>query len=147
MFLNQSTFFSNPENLNALISLAVLAILALVIFRFYKSKPFEEYENQDLEILPFIQLGKFMFLPNEKVLQIDDEIIKLSEQEALILELLTSRTNQIVESELIQQEVWEEDEIATNNLDVLISSLREKLASDSAIKIKNIPGKGYKLRI
>ena len=125
-----------------------LAIIAFLIFRFYKSKPFDDFGKEDVETTaPFVKIGKFMFLPEEEVLQIEDEIISLTNKEVRILELLVSRPNQVVERDFIQKEVWEDEGVIVGrSLDMFISKLRKKLSGDPTIEIKNVHGKGYKLR-
>lgn len=144
---NNPSFFKNPENLNGLASLFALGIIAFLIFRFYNSKPFEDMEKQDPDELPFIKLGKFMFFPDEELLQMDDESINLTNKEVRILELLASRPNQVVERDFIQKQVWEDEGVIVGrSLDMFISKLRKKLSGDPTISIKNVHGKGYKLR-
>jgi DNA-binding response OmpR family regulator len=47
------------------------------------------------------------------------------------------------------KEVWEDEGIIviSRNVDVLMSKLRKKFSDDSAIKIINIHGRGYKFVI
>jgi DNA-binding response OmpR family regulator len=48
----------------------------------------------------------------------------------------------------LQKEIWEDEGIIVGrSLDVFISKLRKKLENDSAVKLVNIHGKGYKLEI
>jgi hypothetical protein len=95
-----------------------------------------------------LQLGKYLFYPEQQYLELNGEKTTLTHKEALLLYILANTPNTVVERNLLQKEVWEnEGVIVTRSLDMFISKLRKKLNGDPNIKIVNAHGKGYKLEI
>lgn len=79
----------------------------------------------------------------------DNRSISLSLKEYLIMELLITNTDKIVEKNYILDRVWGYDSDSFyNSVEVYVSFLRKKLKSlDANIKIKSIRNVGYKLMI
>jgi len=79
----------------------------------------------------------------------DNRTISLSLKEYLIMELLITNTDKIVEKNYILDRVWGYDSDSFyNSVEVYVSFLRKKLESlDANIKIKSIRNVGYKLMI
>ncbi len=79
----------------------------------------------------------------------DNRSISLSLKEYLIMELLITNTDKIVEKNYILDRVWGYDSDSFyNSVEVYVSFLRKKLESiDANIKIKSIRNVGYKLMI
>jgi Transcriptional regulatory protein, C terminal len=97
----------------------------------------------------FIQLGGYMFYADRQLLSFDNQNINLSANETKALKIFAANPNQIIEREMLMKEIWENQGIMviSRNVDVLVSKLRKKLSDDSAIKIINIHGRGYKFLI
>lgn len=95
-----------------------------------------------------VQLGKYLFYPEQQCLELNGEKTALTHKEARLLYILANTPNTVVERNLLQKEVWEnEGVIVTRSLDMFISKLRKKLNGDTNVKIVNAHGKGYKLEI
>lgn len=93
-------------------------------------------------------IGRYRFDYNNQLLTLDNEIITLTNKEARLLKMLVQHKNQVVERDLIMKSIWEnEGYFVARSMDVFISKLRKYLALDSAIKIKNIHGVGYRLEV
>lgn len=90
-----------------------------------------------------IDLGKgFEYNTKLKILTKNQESISLKKRETLLLDLLATNIEQIVEYNTIEQNVWEGREMTSNALRSIMKDLRKKL-TDGAIA--NISGMGYKL--
>ncbi len=92
-----------------------------------------------------ISLGQFQFLPEEQLLILNQEQVKLTSKEAQLLHFLYQHHHRVVDRTIIQQEVWGTKEIVSRSLDMYISKLRKKLEADADLQLVNIHGKGYKL--
>ena len=96
----------------------------------------------DKKILP---LGNFEYSPDEYELRSEGNIIRLSNREAQVLNLLVAHANDIVERRKLLKEVWGDDSFFNSrNLDVYIRRLRDYFLSDPAIRIITLKGKGYR---
>jgi len=74
--------------------------------------------------------------------------IQLTQKEADILALFVSNPNTLLKREFILKTIWEDDSyFIGRSLDVFISKLRKHFKDDSAIKITNIHGSGYKFQV
>jgi DNA-binding response OmpR family regulator len=73
--------------------------------------------------------------------------IALSQREYLLLEALAAREGQTLTRELIQEQVWMDEESLSNTVDVYIGLLRKKIDADYPDKlIHTVRGLGYVLR-
>ncbi len=81
----------------------------------------------------------------KRELFVQSEIYQLTERENLLLKMLLSNPERLVERNKILRELWEsQDEFSRNSMDVYISRLR-KYFSNSTISIRNVHGKGFVL--
>jgi DNA-binding response OmpR family regulator len=91
------------------------------------------------------QLGIFEYSPVEYELRSGGKIIKLSNREAQVLNMLVEHANEIVDRKKILKNVWGDDSFFNSrNLDVYIRKLRDYFLPDSSIKIITLKGKGYR---
>lgn len=109
-------------------------------------KSYEEYQTkQNQEI---IKVGDNLTWVNfEKRLFLEDEEIKLTKKELLLIDLLISNSNKIFSIDDIVSELWEEefdDKDYISNLKNIISRLRSKIPQ---LDIENVYGMGYKIII
>ncbi|WP_282042367.1 response regulator transcription factor [Winogradskyella flava] len=82
---------------------------------------------------------------NKRELKVKNTITQLTERESLLIKMLLSNPEILVERNNILKELWEnQDEFSRNSMDVYISRLRKYL-SESDINIRNIHGKGFVL--
>ena len=132
----------------------VLALLAgaLLIARFGKIFTPTSSKHQDKEVTrPVLELpaiGKFLFdVKNQRLLS-GTEIIRLTDKESRVLELLNKSFGELIARETLIQEIWINEGVITGrSLDMFVSKLRKKLSSDPELRITNVHGKGYRLEI
>ncbi len=96
-----------------------------------------------------IDLGALQLLPDERKIFVDDEEIKLTQQEFELLLYIARRAGHVVTRKELLKEVWgyAAETNSTRTLDYHIRSLRKKL-NDNAQNprfIETVHGSGYKL--
>lgn len=95
-----------------------------------------------------IRFGNATFHVATQQLETDQGRISLTAKEAALLQLLLRYRNGILDRETALKQVWgSNDYFNRRSMDVIISRLRKRLASEANIRITNIHGKGYKLEI
>ncbi len=73
--------------------------------------------------------------------------VQLTPREYTLLEALATREGQVLPREIIQEQVWMDEESFSNTVDVRIGLLRKKIDSGHPIKlIQTVHGAGYTLR-
>lgn len=129
------------ESLPMMMLGASLFLIVLVIgFLWWRKGPDESVESE------CVRIGEYLFDPSRMELVLGEERIELTGKEAQLLSLLSSSANETVERDEILRTVWgDEGSYVGRTLDVFISKLRKKLASDTDVRIVNIRGVGYKL--
>ncbi len=91
-----------------------------------------------------IKLGSYTFFPNKFELHHNDEVKKLSNREAQVLNIFANHKNKSVDRKEILMKVWGDDSIFNSrNMDVYIKKIREHLRHDSNLKIVTLKGFGY----
>lgn len=116
-----------------------------IIFKISKEIYMEKYKVSDKKEI-FIKLNEDLVWNKElKQLYLNDNLLKLTKKEFLLVELLIKIPEKIFVNEEIISYIWK-DEFDSNpdisNLKNLISRLRSKIP---ALKIENIYGFGYKI--
>ncbi|MGL4632238.1 MAG: response regulator transcription factor, partial [Leadbetterella sp.] len=92
------------------------------------------------------QLGNYVFIYSQQVLQIGTTHSKLTQRESEVLKFLCDRKNQIAKREDILKAIWGRDDyFLGRSMDVFVTRIRKMLLQDSGIKIENIHGVGFKL--
>jgi DNA-binding winged helix-turn-helix (wHTH) protein len=133
-----------PNNKNNNLIYYIIAFILIVgggIVVYLKRNKNKEIVNPNI-----ISLGNYQFNKRNGELLFGKDKIELTSKEADLLMLLYNEVNTTVEREIILQRVWgDEGDYIGRTLDVFISKLRKKLEADSAIKLVNIRGVGYKL--
>ncbi len=93
-------------------------------------------------------LGKYTFNPQNQELHFQDEIIHLTSRESELLAYLSSRINTLATHKDILMALWGSyDYFKQKSLNVFITHLRKYLEKDERIRIENIHGQGFILRI
>lgn len=90
------------------------------------------------------------FLLDQKnlTLQVNNQTQMLTHREADVLAYLLERPNRLVRREELLRAIWGDDDyFMGRSLDVFISRLRKRLAGQSGIRIENVHGVGFILRI
>ena len=92
------------------------------------------------------QIGKYIYHAQSRELQLEDELIVLSEIESKLLQLFIAATDGFISREVALKKIWNDDYHAhTRSLNVYVSKLRKILSADPDIKLLNVHGSGYKL--
>jgi DNA-binding winged helix-turn-helix (wHTH) protein len=136
----------NPNILwGALVALMFLLLFFVVFFIKNEKNVAVSTEN----ISEFQKVGAFKYFQQSGVLILELQKIQLSEKENKLLHLLLKKPNETTAREHLLKEIWENEGVfvISRNLDVLISKLRKKLATDPSVRITNSHGKGYKLEM
>ncbi|MEL7159642.1 MAG: response regulator transcription factor [Bacteroidota bacterium] len=95
------------------------------------------------------RLGDYFFeLDKLQITYQDEPARRLTRREAELLQYLSTRREQVSERGDILEKIWgENDYFLGRSLDVFISRLRKYLKQDPRIKIENIHGVGFMLKI
>lgn len=89
-------------------------------------------------------IGRYKYLPFRYELVTPTKVIKLSQREQEVLDLLTTNINHTVERKFLLKTVWGDDSFFNSRtLDVYIRKLREYFSEDSSIELITLKGKGY----
>ena len=92
-----------------------------------------------------VNIGKYSFQVNRKVLSNGKEDKKLSYRESELLKLLYQNRDKIIDRKEILNLLWGNDSFFNSrNLDVYITKLRSYLKEDPALEIITIKGIGYR---
>ena len=95
-----------------------------------------------------LQVGRFVFRPDELALSIDGNIRNLTLKEAELLRFFASNPNRVLSRNEILEKVWGSDDyFLGRSLDVFISRLRKYLTDDPGIKIINLHGVGFRFSV
>ncbi|MGC7872848.1 response regulator transcription factor [Desulfosporosinus sp. SYSU MS00001] len=91
-------------------------------------------------------LGGFSFRPLHCELMKDNQTIKLTLKESLLLELFMRNPGQVITKEQILDRVWGLDsDVEANNVEIYVHYLRKKLNSPN-LRIDTVRGIGYCLK-
>ena len=92
------------------------------------------------------QLGRFTFDTQRQLLSIDDKSTELTTKESVLLTMLCTHMNDILERDLALKTIWIDDNyFNARSMDVYITKLRKHLKDDPNVEINNVHGKGYRL--
>ena len=93
-------------------------------------------------------LGKYKFNSVNLELSYNSQVIHLTYRENEILKFLVAHKNQLCSHKDILLRVWgKNDYFNKKSLNVFITHLRKHLDKDPSIKIKNVHGQGFILKI
>jgi DNA-binding response OmpR family regulator len=89
-------------------------------------------------------LGSFTYNPDRLELRSPQEVFKLSNREAEVMNVLCTRPNETIDRRVLMQQVWGDDSyFISRNLDVYIRRLRDYFATGQGVEIITLKGKGY----
>ena len=95
-----------------------------------------------------VNVGKFLFDPQNLNLSISGLKKSLTQREADLLSLLILNQNQIVKRDTILEVIWgKNDYFLGRSMDVFISRLRKYLKDDPSIKLENVHGVGFMFKV
>ena len=93
-----------------------------------------------------IEIGKYKFDYNRRMLVLNKIEQKLTTREADLLKLLSDNKNKIVTRSDTLKRIWNEDNYFTaRSMDVYIVKLRRYLRQDKSVELANVHGTGFKL--
>lgn len=95
--------------------------------------------NNIVAISDSIQYDRF-----NKILIINNDIIKLRNKELQLLDLLAKHHHRVVNYEEIEQNIWYDEYMSKDAIRALVRVLKKKLKGDY---IENISGIGYRLKV
>jgi two-component system copper resistance phosphate regulon response regulator CusR len=82
-----------------------------------------------------------------RLVKCDGHEVTLTQREYSLLEALALREGRVLSREVIQYQIWNNDESFSNTVDVHIGILRKKIDADHPVKlIHTVHGLGYTLR-
>lgn len=95
-----------------------------------------------------MEVGQFILDYKNLELQNNGTIRPLTQKEADLLRLFIQNKNEVLKRPQILESLWGEDDyFMGRSLDVFISRLRKYLKADESLKIENIHGVGFRLKI
>ncbi|PJA10037.1 MAG: DNA-binding response regulator [Flavobacteriales bacterium CG_4_10_14_0_2_um_filter_32_8] len=104
-------------------------------------------DNKEQEQTNFI-IGKYTFDYNKRILQIGEELQKLTSKENDLLRLFCINEGKVLERTYALKAIWEDDNyFNARSMDVYIAKLRKHLCKDESIEIMNIHGRGFQFII
>jgi len=87
-----------------------------------------------------IKIGNYIYTFKSKTLTLNNELIKLSKNEYKVIDILCSSYGNVVNTEELVQNIWQDSENRTDSLRELIYRLRKKLPS---LSINALSKSGY----
>ncbi len=91
-----------------------------------------------------IPIGSMMLFPSRYELVTSDGVVKLSNRDMQVLQILNANRNQVVLRKDILLTIWGDDSyFNSRNLDVYIRKLRTYLKNEKGIEIITLKGNGY----
>lgn len=93
-----------------------------------------------------LSIGRYVLDPVVQSLTHGKKVQTLTAKEAVVLEMLAGRLNEVVERDTLLENAWGDTSYhAGRSLDVFVSKMRKYFAAGSGIEILNVRGEGYKL--
>jgi len=95
-----------------------------------------------------IEIGKFVFHPEELTLTINGNTRTLTLKEAELIHFFAKNPNKVLSRNDILKSVWGSDDyFLGRSLDVFISRLRKYFKEDSNVRITNLHGIGFRFTV
>lgn len=114
--------------------------ISFITFKALLKKCAASLELDDVNIL--LVKNNIFYDFNKKLLIKDSVDIKLSQKEALFIELLIKNKNRIITKEDIEDIIWEEKKMSDSALKNFLLRIRKKVGKDFLFTIQNV---GYRL--
>lgn len=124
-------------------SMEELLLKIKIFLRRSQSQPLNETNENGV-----INIGRFVFRPEELSLTIDNESRNLTLKEAELIRFFAEHPNKVLSRNEILEKVWGSDDyFLGRSLDVFISRLRKYFKADPAVKIINLHGIGFRFTV
>lgn len=93
-----------------------------------------------------LQIGRYLFMPQQQELKIAGESTSLTAKEAALLKMLAERKGQTLDRTEALNTIWHNDSyFNARSMDVYITKLRKLLRQDPRLQILSVRGEGFKL--
>lgn len=93
-----------------------------------------------------LQIGRYVFMPQQQELKIEGESTSLTAKEAALLKMLADRKGQTLDRTDALNAIWHNDSyFNARSMDVYITKLRKLLRQDPRLQILSVRGEGFKL--
>ncbi|WP_224995509.1 response regulator transcription factor [Cesiribacter sp. SM1] len=93
-----------------------------------------------------LQIGRYVFMPQQQELKIEGESTSLTAKEAALLKMLAERKGQTLDRTDALNAIWHNDSyFNARSMDVYITKLRKLLRQDPRLQILSVRGEGFKL--
>ncbi len=97
---------------------------------------------------PTFRIGKYLFDPKLRTIELDNQLQQMSPKEAALLQLLCEHRNELLPREYALKRIWKDDDyFTTRSMDVFVTKLRKYLKDDPTVEIRNIHGSGFIMTI
>lgn len=105
-------------------------------------------KSTNIEAKKELQVGLLKLHITERFITNDSVQNSLSHKETILLKCFFENANQVVSRKMLMMEAWGNDDYFTSkSLDVYLTKIRKVLGLDERIKLTNIHGFGYMLKI
>ncbi len=126
--------------------LSILGGLAGILYAYKKRNTPSEVISE--KVSDWLEFGNSKLDVSGQQLKHGAVTQSLTFRESKLLYLFASNPGQLLERDYILQQVWaDEGVLIGRSIDVFVSRLRKKLASDSSLRIVAVHGIGYRLEI
>lgn len=120
----------------------LIARIRVILKRYYSTASPEPDDNS------IFGIGAYCFDFRNQKLLFNGEEIMITAKEADLLKMLCLSKNQVLDRKETLGKLWNTvDYFSRRNMDVFITRLRKHLSKDPNIRIVNIHGKGFMLRV
>lgn len=103
-----------------------------------------KHEIEEIEETDELIIGKYKYYPKRYELEAPSGLIKLSNRDGQVLNMLARAKNKITDRKELLLTIWGDDSFFNSRtLDVYIKKLRNYLLEDTNIEIQTLKGRGY----
>ncbi|RMF29504.1 MAG: DNA-binding response regulator [Bacteroidetes bacterium] len=97
---------------------------------------------------PEYAIGRYRLDCREQCLRFGEQTLPLTRREFELLRLFCRRRGQLLPRREVLEKLWgRTDRQARKSMDVFLSRLRKKLAQDPSVRLENVHGQGFVLRV
>jgi len=131
---------------------ALLVAGGIVGFGFYRRRANDKKSGNGTEKYDSpsqgVKIGAYRYQPDSRELVFNKERVELTDKEQTLLNIFLKHPNQVIDRNLLLKLGWEDEGVVTGrSLDVYVSKLRKRFASDPSVSFRNVHGKGYSLDV
>lgn len=146
-FLSDTPSLTFGDRLSGFFLFLAGGAFAFFWLRWWKPKPATNAQEKPAETdTHWLHFGQCRLDTTRQILICKSQTQPLTFREAKLLRLFASHPDQLLEREHIIQQVWaDEGVLVGRSVDMFVSRLRKKLASDPSVGIAAVHGVGYRL--